>query len=255
MHEPFIISLRTAITEVMTKMRYDNYSQGERHDFWLKEFEDRASGKGEFEPQITLVAEGKAESANRLKGEEESQRNFQKKVLPWQDLETEKKVIKSAIEHRQRNQIIVCASLIDKVPNLAGLTRTCEIMNAQALVISNSAVTKSEEFKSIAVTAEKWLPIYEVREENLAKYLEFQKQNGYTILGLEQTADSQMIDDYRFPAKCILLLGKEKEGIPQEYYGVVDQCIEIPQFGIIRSLNVHVSGAICLWEYTKQANK
>ena len=29
------------------------------------------------------------------------------------------------------------ASLIDKVPNLAGLTRTCEIMNAQGLVINN----------------------------------------------------------------------------------------------------------------------
>lgn len=33
-----------------------------------------------------------------------------------------------------------------------------------------------------------------------------------------------------------------------------DICVEIPQLGIIRSLNVHVSGAICIWEYTKQMN-
>ena len=33
-------------------------------------------------------------------------------------------------EKRHRNEIIVVASLIDRVPNLAGLTRTCEIMNA-----------------------------------------------------------------------------------------------------------------------------
>jgi len=46
--------------------------------------------------------------------------------------------------------------------------------------------------------------------------------------------------------------GKEKEGIPQEFLNVVDQCVEIPQLGVIRSLNVHVSGAICMWEYTKQ---
>jgi tRNA guanosine-2'-O-methyltransferase len=52
-----------------------------------------------------------------------------------------------------------------------------------------------------------------------------------------------------------LLLGDEKEGIPFELLQILDQCIEIPQFGIIRSLNVHVSGAITLWEYTKQQIK
>ena len=46
--------------------------------------------------------------------------------------------------------------------------------------------------------------------------------------------------------KVILLLGKEKEGIPQEYLGILDLCVEIPQFGVIRSLNVHVTGALCL---------
>jgi tRNA G18 (ribose-2'-O)-methylase SpoU len=53
----------------------------------------------------------------------------------------------------------------------------------------------------------------------------------------------------------VLLLGKEKEGIPVEFLQVVDRCVEIPQLGIIRSLNVHVSGAISIWEYTKQMMK
>jgi tRNA guanosine-2'-O-methyltransferase len=80
----------------------------------------------------------------------------------------------------------------------------------------------------------------------------YQKSNGYKILGLEQTANSKMLNEYKFPAKCVMLLGKEKEGIPQEFLALLDECIEIPQFGVIRSLNVHVSGALCLWEYTKQ---
>jgi hypothetical protein len=33
---------------------------------------------------------------------------------------------------------------------------------------------------------------------------------------------------------------------------VVDVCVEIPQFGVIRSLNVHVSAALAVWEITKQ---
>jgi tRNA guanosine-2'-O-methyltransferase len=91
----------------------------------------------------------------------------------------------------------------------------------------------------------------------LLLWLRQKSTDGYHIVGLEQTSSSASLLDYRFPDSTsqrgiVLLLGKEKEGIPVEYIDVVDQCIEIPQYGIIRSLNVHVSGAIAIWEYTKQ---
>jgi tRNA guanosine-2'-O-methyltransferase len=80
-----------------------------------------------------------------------------------------------------------------------------------------------------------------------------QKANGYYIFGLEQTASSVSLETMEFPDQpTILLLGREKEGIPVELLQAVDQCVEIPQLGIIRSLNVHVSGAIAIWEVTKQ---
>ena len=44
----------------------------------------------------------------------------------------------------------------------------------------------------------------------------------------------------------------EKTGIPLEFLQVLDVCVEIPQCGLVRSLNVHVTGAICVWEYHKQ---
>jgi len=44
----------------------------------------------------------------------------------------------------------------------------------------------------------------------------------------------------------------EKAGIPVEFLQVLDACVEIPQCGLIRSLNVHVTGAVCVWEYHKQ---
>lgn len=50
----------------------------------------------------------------------------------------------------------------------------------------------------------------------------------------------------------VLVLGREKEGIPVDIIHILDACVEIPQFGVVRSLNVHVSGAIALWEYTRQ---
>ena len=41
-------------------------------------------------------------------------------------------------------------------------------------------------------------------------------------------------------------------GIPVELIQLLDVCVEIPQQGVIRSLNVHVSGALLIWEYTRQ---
>ena len=46
----------------------------------------------------------------------------------------------------------MCAALIDKVPNLAGLARTSEIMNANSLVINNRSVVDLDEFKGVSVT-------------------------------------------------------------------------------------------------------
>ncbi|KAF4035405.1 SpoU rRNA Methylase family [Phytophthora infestans] len=56
----------------------------------------------------------------------------------------------------------------------------------------------------------------------------------------------------RSDTEMVLALGREKEGIPVEVLQLVDVCVEIPQFGLVRSLNVHVSGPLVLWEYTQQ---
>lgn len=44
----------------------------------------------------------------------------------------------------------------------------------------------------------------------------------------------------------------EKEGIPANLLSLLDLTIEIPQIGVVRSLNVHVTASILLWEYAKQ---
>ncbi|KAL3916779.1 MAG: hypothetical protein SGILL_005025 [Bacillariaceae sp.] len=80
------------------------------------------------------------------------------------------------------------------------------------------------------------------------------RSQGYWIVGLEQTSSSLPLQDVEMPTDkpTVLLLGKEKEGIPVRFLQAVDQCMEIPQFGMIRSLNVHVSGAIAIWEFTRR---
>jgi tRNA(Leu) C34 or U34 (ribose-2'-O)-methylase TrmL len=185
--------------------------------------------------------------------------NFQRKILPIDALDLgirsyhETKLVNAAGQKKQ--SLIVCATLIDKVPNLAGLARTCEIFSAQSLILPNLLVRKQDDFKSISASANDWIEIEECKEEDLLNWLYKKKYEGYEIVGVEQTSSSQCLTKMEFHEKTVLLLGKEKEGIPIEFLSAVDQCIEIPQLGIIRSLNVHVSGAISIWEYTKQMMK
>lgn len=177
------------------------------------------------------------------------------------ELEMEDQLLGSAIQARKevmekvresQQQIILVASLLDRIPNLAGLARTCEVFRAASLAVADSSIVQDKQFQLISVTAEKWIPIIEVPVCSIKVFLEKKRREGFSILGLEQTANSTALDNFIFPNKTVLVLGREKEGIPVDIIHALDACVEIPQLGIIRSLNVHVSGAIALWEYTRQ---
>ncbi|RLN47242.1 hypothetical protein BBJ29_004867 [Phytophthora kernoviae] len=143
---------------------------------------------------------------------------------------------------RPRQPIIMCASLVDKVPNLAGLARTCEIFNAQKLVVPNLRMTEQDAtFATVSATAHKWIPLEEVRPQgnDLREALLRWKREGYTIVAVEQTASSVSLANHTLPRKMVVVLGREKEGIPVDVLQLVDLCVEIPQFGLVRSLNVH----------------
>lgn len=185
--------------------------------------------------------------------------DVQKKIVPWKVTPPDEEIMSEMQEQRLANfqksssgNLIVVASLIDKAPNLGGLCRTCEIFGVQTLVLGNSHVIEDVQFKSLSVSAAKWMNLEEVRMSELKSYLESMRHEGYTLVGVEQTTNSVKLTRYQFPQKSLLLLGNEKEGIPVELIQMLDACVEIPQVGVIRSLNVHVSGALLVWEYTRQ---
>jgi tRNA G18 (ribose-2'-O)-methylase SpoU len=107
-------------------------------------------------------------------------------------------------------------------------------------------------FQSISSSAERWVPMMQVKEVETRDYLSRMKRDGYTVVGLEQTSTSRCLTRMALPRKMLLLLGREKEGVPVELLAEVDMLVEIPQLGLVRSLNVHVSASLILWEYTRQ---
>ncbi|CAL4098731.1 unnamed protein product [Meganyctiphanes norvegica] len=180
----------------------------------------------------------------------------QKKITPWKSMLPELlnlvDIPRDASKNKDRSGLVVVASLVDKAANLGGLCRTCEIFSVREFVIPSNTILDDHIFKSLSVTAEQWQPVKEVKKGDLMSYLRIMRNAGYTIVGVEQADNSIKLSDYTFPERTLLLLGNEHEGIPCELLQMLDVCIEIPQTGVIRSLNVHVSGALFVWEYAHQ---
>ena len=175
---------------------------------------------------------------------------IQKKITPWTGMLTQEMTqVKSQPKHPD---LVLVASLIDRLPNLGGLCRTSEILGVGQFVLGNKSVVAETEFRNLSVTAHQWVTIKEVAPENIGSFLDEKRRSGFSIIAVEQTSDSKILGQFEFPRKSVLLLGNEREGIPVDLIGKVDACLEIPQSGLIRSFNVHVTGAIVLWEYFRQ---
>ncbi|GFR26875.1 probable methyltransferase TARBP1 [Trichonephila clavata] len=183
--------------------------------------------------------------------------NFQKKIIPVKDILEGGNNQDIYFEEKQicKDGLIVVASLIDRIPNLGGLCRTCEVFGVSEFVIATLQYTQDKQFQNLSVSADKWVTIKEVKPYALKEYLTSMKELGYVLIGAEQTEDSCNLKEFEFPKKSLLLLGHEKEGLPVDLIQLLDTCVEIPQQGVVRSLNVHVSGAILVWEYARQHGK
>lgn len=51
------------------------------------------------------------------------------------------------------------------------------------------------------------LSVHQVKPTELTDFLQMKKAEGYCIVGVEQTANSQNLQDFHFPEKTLLLLG------------------------------------------------
>ena len=95
---------------------------------------------------------------------------------------------------------------------------------------------------------------YFERTEDCVAWL---KEQGYTVLAIEQCEGSTMLTDYSLPLResqrgfIAVVFGNEVKGVQQQVVDMCDGCLEIPQYGTKHSLNVSVTAGIVIWELFK----
>jgi len=99
---------------------------------------------------------------------------YLRRKLPWERLDDALEDIKNVQAKRKHKDIIVVASFIEKVPNLGGLTRTCNIFNASALVIPSIQTMEVKTNISLRILCTKICP--EV-VKNGKQYMRYQRKS------------------------------------------------------------------------------
>jgi tRNA G18 (ribose-2'-O)-methylase SpoU len=80
------------------------------------------------------------------------------------------------------------------------------------------------------------------------------RADGYKILAVEQADKSIMLQDFKVEAsdKFALIFGNEVMGVSDEVMNLIDDCIEVPQFGTKHSLNISVCIGVVTWDFFKK---
>ncbi|UII22090.1 RNA methyltransferase [Fulvivirga ligni] len=87
--------------------------------------------------------------------------------------------------------------------------------------------------------------------EDTGKLVQQLKEEGYTIIAIEQVDKSISLDSFTPDKnkKYCLVFGNEVFGVSEEVIKHSDMCIEIPQHGTKHSLNISVSLGITIWDF------
>jgi tRNA (cytidine/uridine-2'-O-)-methyltransferase len=84
-------------------------------------------------------------------------------------------------------------------------------------------------------------------------YQDFLNRNPGAKIYMATTTGLHVYSDVEYETDCFLMFGKESAGIPEEILlENQDQCIRIPMWGDIRSLNLSNSVSIVLYEALRQ---
>jgi 23S rRNA (guanosine2251-2'-O)-methyltransferase len=146
---------------------------------------------------------------------------------------------------------VVVLDNVRSMHNVGSVFRTSDAFRAEKIFLCGiTGIPPHREIRKTAIGAERVVAWeYAASTADCVRHL---KENGYTILGIEQTDRSVPLQDIKTDSgKVAFVFGNEIDGISAEVIEICDACVEIPQAGTKHSLNIAVACGIVLWQYAQ----
>ena len=137
---------------------------------------------------------------------------------------------------------------IRSLHNVGSIFRSADAFGISEIILTGYTPTPPRpEINKTAIGAEEFMDWR--YEEDASKALKDLREKGFYIVGLEQTSDSTHLPDFeaRKHSKMCIVLGSEVSGIEDELLPLIDEFVDIPQYGRKHSLNVSVAAGVMLY--------
>ncbi len=162
---------------------------------------------------------------------------------------------KTSFTKNKMNKLSNYSILIDNVrsaQNVGAIFRTADAFACKHLYLTGiTAIPPNKEILKTALGATE--SVEWSHHADTIELLKDLKSQGFQIVGIEQTATSKNLQTIspNSDKHTVLIVGNEVDGISPEVLALCDFCIEIPQSGIKKSLNVSVAASIVMWHFYK----
>ncbi len=145
--------------------------------------------------------------------------------------------------HRGLRPMAIAAWNITKEHNVGSLVRTAHAAAAAEVVL----VGEREWNVEAAQTSELYTTVTQLADlEAFRKHLESQRWN---LVAVELDDRAVNLFDAEYPERPCFLLGAEIGGVPGELLDEAELVVQIPQWGLVPSLNLAIAGSIVLYDY------
>jgi tRNA G18 (ribose-2'-O)-methylase SpoU len=146
---------------------------------------------------------------------------------------------------RPRELVVACVPMRSNI-NISAIARTASACGVPRLVLCGNA-------KLISKIARDGADELEIEtHRTLPPVLRSYRAEGYRLVGLEQTTNSQNLHAYTFQRRSVLVIGNERLGLSDEVLAELDDVVEIPVYGLPHSYNAATAAAMALYEYCRQ---
>ena len=75
---------------------------------------------------------------------------------------------------------------------------------------------------------------------------------GLPVIGIDNFPDSQRLETYDLPERCVLVLGQEGPGLSPEMHAAAGATLSIAQFGSTRSINASAAAAVAMHAWIRR---
>lgn len=148
-------------------------------------------------------------------------------------------------------QLVLIAHEIEDAHNLGAMIRTFVAATGSGIILtgrSNVGINAT----MVKTSAGTLFQAKFARQSNCVNVLNKLKENGFWIVGTDNSSASKSVYSVDFPKQLAVLVGNEHEGLGQLIKKHCDFLVKVPISDKVDSLNVSVAFGIVLFEFLRQ---